>query len=277
VCVVGLEVQSIAERVRAFQVRMTPGQVFSHETAAALYEALLPSGTLGELIDVSVPWPRTPPQTRGVRGHALRPDSVFVREYRRAALIAPADVWCQLADRLRREDLVAVGDYLISGSVWHGPHRQPFTTSAEIAASVARHAGTRGAKARAWALPLLRESVDSRPETRMRLLLMASGFPEPLIADPTPVAGGLVLHPDLKLRQWKIVFEYEGEEHFTDIRRWRSDISRRELFEEVGWRVIRVTSDDLFVNPGAFIARVRRDHSVARNSVVRPMVASPWA
>lgn len=50
--------------------------------------------------------------------------------------------------------------------------------------------------------PLQTRGIRGRPESRMQLLLIASGLPEPLIADPIPVAGGILLHPNLKLTRW---------------------------------------------------------------------------
>jgi very-short-patch-repair endonuclease len=35
------------------------------------------------------------------------------------------------------------------------------------------------------------------------------------------------------------------------------DITRRELMEDAGWRVVRVTAEDLFDHPEALIARIR--------------------
>ena len=45
--------------------------------------------------------------------------------------------------------------------------------------------------------------------------------------------------------------------HRVDRATWLRDLQRRELFEDAGWRVIRVTSADLFGSPDAFVARVR--------------------
>jgi very-short-patch-repair endonuclease len=55
-----------------------------------------------------------------------------------------------------------------------------------------------------------------------------------------------------------VALEYEGDFHRTDATTWRRDITSRELFESVGWRVIRVTAEDLYTNPAAFVSRVRR-------------------
>jgi very-short-patch-repair endonuclease len=53
-----------------------------------------------------------------------------------------------------------------------------------------------------------------------------------------------------------VVFEYEGEDHWRDRRQWARDQQRRELFEEAGWKVIRVFDVDLFLRPADFIRRV---------------------
>jgi hypothetical protein len=249
--------EDVVARARAYLPRLTSGQAFSHATAVGILEAPLPAECQTQPLDIAVSWPKTPPRTRGVRGHAVRTEVVRVSKYQGLPIVAPDDAWCQLAEVLGFEDLVAVGDYLLSGNVWHGSDRQPFVTLDELEASVQRHAGNRGIRSARQALPLIRSGVDARPESHLRLLFLSAGLPEPLIADPTPVAGGLVLHPDLKLKRWRVVFEYEGELHFTDPRRAKLDVSRRELLEAAGWRVVRVTSEDVFVHPQRFIRRVR--------------------
>ncbi|HEX6956225.1 MAG TPA: DUF559 domain-containing protein [Agromyces sp.] len=68
--------------------------------------------------------------------------------------------------------------------------------------------------------------------------------------------GTLVLHPDLADPELRIAIEYEGSRH-REPGRWERDIERRELFEDAGWRVIRVTAAAL-ADPTALVARVRR-------------------
>lgn len=248
------DVESLA---RAYMPRLAVGQYFSHVTAARILEAPLPQSCDTRTLDITVAWPRTPPRTRNVRGHSSRPGLVSTTIHHGLPIVAAADIWCQLASVLTREDLVAVGDYLLSGNVWHGNARAPFATIDDMVASVQRHARSRGATRARWALPLIRTKVDARPESLLRLLFRSAGLPEPLIGDPTPVAGGLILHPDLKLERWRVVFEYEGELHFTDPRQARLDINRRRMLEAAGWTVVRVTSDDVFVHPDRFIREVR--------------------
>jgi len=253
----GERIEDVIGWCRDYAVLMAPSHAFSHATAGLLYRMPLPSREQRRVLHVAVPPGQQPPRGRGVVGHE---DRCLASRRRVVGFVvcAPADTWCQLAATLRFEDLVAVGDYLISGRRTDVGREPPLSSLAELTAAVGRRAGGRGVRNMRMALPLLRTRVDSRPETLTRLLLVASGFPEPLIGDPTLVDGGAdTLHPDLKFVKWRIVFEYEGDGHRTDPRRFRADIIRRERFEAAGWHVIRVTADDLFVDPTAFIARVR--------------------
>ena len=241
----------------AFEAVRLSGQVYSHTTAAALYGIPLPSHIDQATLHLSVPAPRTAPRRPGIVGHSIRVHEFLPRRLDGLPVMSPADTWCHLAALISAEDLVAAGDYIISPPHQRRTRRPPLATIPELRAAAVRHRGNRGAKRLTWALPLLRPGVDSPPETHLRLLLIASGLPEPLIADPTPVEGGLVLHPDLKYPQWRVAIEYEGDGHRLDKRQWRRDITRRELLESAGWRVIRVTADDLYIDPDALIRRIR--------------------
>ena len=174
-------------------------------------------------------------------------------------IASAADVWCQLSPLVGREDLVAVGDYLVTGPR-SGRGRAPALETVEsLAAAAARHARKRGAAGTAWALPRIRIGVDSRPETLLRLLLVRARLPEPEIGAEVPSChGGLVLHPDLAYSRWRVAFDYEGDDHRVRRDVWLRDIERRELMEDAGWRVVRVTAADLFTHPDAFVERVRR-------------------
>lgn len=253
---IGLPQDDLLGRCIAFEARMSAQEFFSHETAAALYGMPLPAS--GGPLHVCVRSGQQPPRVRGVISHEDGSQGLEIWLVQALAVASPADTWCQLANSLSKEDVTAVGDFLISGRRLGAEREPPLTSMAILSSAIWRRGGARGIRKLRWALPRLRTGVDSRPETLLRLLLVAAGFPEPLIGDPTAVDGGsAVLHPDLKYAQWRVVFEYEGDGHRTDKRRFRADIARRERFEAAGWRVIRVTADDLFVAPEAFLRRVR--------------------
>jgi very-short-patch-repair endonuclease len=166
--------------------------------------------------------------------------------------------WFLLASELSHRDLVAAGDFFVTGRrLPSGKRAAPLCTPNDLADVVRENAGKRGATGAAAALRRVRVGVDSAMETFTRILIVDAGFAEPVVGFEVPV-DGRTLHPDLAYPELRLAIEYEGEEHRVDPRRFRSDITRRELFEGVDWRVTRVTSDDVFVDPQAFLRRLRR-------------------
>jgi Protein of unknown function (DUF559). len=172
----------------------------------------------------------------------------------RLPVSSPAHLWCQLSGVLGREDLVAVGDHLV------GARKRPALAGLdELAVASDELHRTKGARSRAWALPRIREGVDSRPETLLRLFLETRGYQGLQVNRPVSVGRrGLVLHPDLSIPERRLAFEYEGDGHRVERRQWHADIERRDLLEAEGWRVVRVTADDLFADREAFAARLNR-------------------
>lgn len=257
---VDVDLGDVFGRCAAFSPRLRPGWVFSHLTAAALLGAPLPNSCkqatdlhIGALHGVQ------PARGRGVVGHRLA-EATRTTQVRGFTLTAPADTFALLATMLELPDLVAVGDFLVSGSRSRGGSRVDIhTTIDELTAAVTAYGSRRSARLLRAALPLVRIGVDSRPETHLRLALIDAGIPEPSVNPPVQVDGGTaVLHPDLAEPRLRIAYEYEGDLHRTDQQRFRTDIVRRERFEAAGWRVVRVTAHDLFVDRASFIARVRR-------------------
>ncbi|MET4781869.1 hypothetical protein [Glaciihabitans sp. UYNi722] len=255
---IDLDLLTITGMCRAYEPLLSAGHYFSHSTAAALYGMPMPDRMPLLPLHLSTRGSGTPPRRAGVSGHALTADDVSVDMVNGLPVVSAADTWCHLASQLSREDLVAVGDFLITGPRLPGGSRGPAPCSVQqLEQAVIRHRGRRGAKVLAWAVPRLRSGVDSRPESLLRLLLAGSGLPEPLVNDPVLVdGGGITLHPDLHLERWHVVLEYEGDGHRTSKRQFRRDILRRELFEAASYRVIRVTAADLFEYPDAFLERV---------------------
>ncbi|WP_434317847.1 hypothetical protein [Leifsonia sp. P73] len=244
------EPASIHELCAAYLPRMVEGAWFSHQTAAALLGAPLPALPESELLHVSVAFPRSAPRGRGVVGHSLG--------MLRGTLVdglpisVPAHVWCQLSGVLAREDLVAVGDYLVGAR-----GRPPLADLVELVAAAADLHRTKGGRARMWALPRIRAGADSRPESLLRLFLEDRGYGALEVNAPVHVRSGrLVLHPDLSIPNRRVAFEYEGDGHRVDRRQWHADIERRDLLETEGWRVVRVTAKDLFEGREAFARRL---------------------
>ena len=254
---VGLDLDSIVDACRAYEPLLRSGEAFSHATAGLLLGAPMP-GSHRSVLPLHVVSPSvTRSRTRAVVGHrSSGPVEMTIRLG--LPVVAPAMTWMHLAAVLRPEDLTAVGDFLVTG-VHHGRAAEsPLATIEELARALELGAGRRGARAARWALEHIRIGPASRTETLLRLLIVAAGLPEPVIGPAITVAGGfLTLHPDLAYPDLRIAIEYEGDGH-RDAGRWERDIERRELFEDAGWRVIRVTRRALFDEPEALIARIRR-------------------
>lgn len=257
---IGLDLGTIRGRCLAYRPRMPAEQAFSHTTAARLYLIPLPLNVANDPnLHVAVNEARQPPRVGGVVGHSLAGIEARFRRHAGFTVTDPVSTWCQLASMLSLYDLVAAGDYLVSGRVADGGREPPLATIAELRAGVLRHAGRRGARKLRVAIERVRTGVDSRPETWLRLLLVDDGLPEPVVNEPIVDPDGRRLgKPDLAYPWARMLFEYEGDEHRVSRERFRKDITRREIFEADLWRVVRVIPDDVFVNQRTFLIRVRR-------------------
>jgi hypothetical protein len=257
---VGLDLGSLDGRCHAYGARMPPGQAFSHITAAQLYGVPLPPWHENDTrLHVTVNETHQPPRVVGVVGHTIEGVEPRFREHAGFLVTDPVSTWCQLASFLSLYDLVAAGDYLVSGRVLDVGREPPLASVDDLRAGIRRYAGRRGVKRMREAVDRVRTRVDSRPETWLRLLLVDDGLPEPVVNVPVFDNDGRRLgKPDLAYHWARIVFEYEGDEHRVSKKRFRVDITRREIFEAAQWRVLRVHPEDLFEHPRAFLIRVRR-------------------
>ncbi|HEX5859969.1 MAG TPA: hypothetical protein VFY91_17810, partial [Microbacterium sp.] len=108
-----------------------------------------------------------------------------------------------------------------------------------------------------WALERVRPGVDSPKESLLRIGLMEAGLPEPAIQVPVVTAEG-VRHSDLGYPHARLLLEYQGDEHRVSRQRWLKDLTRVQLFEDAGYRVIAVGADDLEPDCRALARRIRR-------------------
>ena len=241
------------DRILAYEKRMPAAHVFSHVTAAQLHGIPLPYRlSVDAHLHVTVPAGTRPPQMKGVVGHELRPELMDVEFVYGLPVTSPLQTWIDLGTRLSVDELVAVADYLCRG-------KHPRYTPMDLREAAAALHGRRGCRALRAAAALARARVESPKETETRLLLLYAGLPEPVVALEVPIpAHGIVLHPDLSWRRFKVCLEYEGDEHRKDKKRFRRDITRREMLEDLNWRLIRVTDDDLRDGGRSLIERVRR-------------------
>ncbi|NYG35864.1 DUF559 domain-containing protein [Janibacter alkaliphilus] len=223
------------EVLAALALGLSPPFAFSHQTAAAVWRLPLPGATGDEPVHVTRPSALAQTRRRGVVGHRGL-ESRTTTTLRGLPVTDLMDTWADLAScGLRTDDLVVVADVVV--------RRRPDLLVGLHQVAARRR---RGGRALREAAALVRVGSDSPMETRTRLALVRSGLPEPeLNGDIHDDTGGWVARCDLVWREARVVVEHEGDQHRTDRRRWRHDIARLRQLEALGWRVVRVTADDL--------------------------------
>lgn len=256
----GIALSTDADRCRAYLPELREHAAFSHATAALIYGLPLPERLRDQPIHVTST-AATRPRIPGVVGHRER--NVRRRQIGDLPVVAPADVWCELARSLTLPELVAVGDALISGIRRGGRRAEPLCEIAELREAIDRRSPAAGTAKLREAFLYVRSGVDSPQETFLRMLVIGAGYEEPVVA-PTAIGAdgvivtvdGFMVHPDLGYPKWRIAFEYEGDHHRTDQRQWRRDIARVRALEAAGWTVLRVTASDL-IRPESLFSALR--------------------
>ena len=240
------EVISVLQRARAALMIAPDGSFASHHTAAALWGAVAPET---KDTHISVPEPGlTRSIRRGISAH--RADPRFLAVSHRGLLVAsPAAVFLQMAavapDLV---ELVVLGDSLV---------RSGRTTPKELV-EFAQAWDCKGARRARRAAGLVRSGVDSPMESRLRMLIVLAGYPEPIVNVIIRHENGeWRVRLDLSYPHLKLVIEYDGWQHRLDRGQWSSDLKRREWLEGRGWRVIVINSDAFYGNPVETLLRIR--------------------
>lgn len=227
----------VADLARAYATVMPPGHYFSHITAAQLLGMPLPRHATRDLrLHVSAVAPDRAPQGAGIAGHTVtsRPEVWIVGGL---TVQNPVTTWCELAACVGLDDLIALGDHLL------GVLDPPFTT-ADLGRAVAGRAGRRGIRRLRAALGWVRPRVESRQETRLRLLVVRAGFPEPETNVYLPLRPGRKrVRGDLVYLKYRVLLEYDGEQHRTDSEQYARDLERLADVMADGWSVVRARKD----------------------------------
>lgn len=221
---------------------VVPGAAVSHHTAAAIYRAVVPES---DAIHVTVTTARGRRRRAGIRCHVS--NVVTTRDVGGLALTSPERTFVDMAAELGLVDLVVLGDSLV---------RRQLTTPALLIKAAGAVGGRHAASARAGAA-LVREGAESPMETRLRLLLVLAGFPEPRIQVSMQGDSGRPRYRfDLCYPELRVAIEYDGRQHAENPQQWSYDIARREWLDGQGWRLIVIRSVDVFGNPWATVLRI---------------------
>lgn len=108
-----------------------------------------------------------------------------------------------------------------------------------------------------------------RPQTRLRLVLVLSGLPRPVVqASLYDDAGIFIARPDLYYPHARLAIEYDGVAHRHSL---VADNRRQNRILEAGYSLLRFTASDIFHGPAAVVGQAGR--ALSRPSP--PGVAKP--
>ena len=225
-------------------LRISPlGSHASHQTAAQIWDGVVPDQPLTH---VSSPRTGTRSARQGVGSHQTSDGSEVVT-FGGLRVSSPAQTFIDLATELTLVDLVVLGDSLV---------KKGRATIRQLIEATLRWKG-KGCRAARRAARLVRAGVDSPMETRLRLLMVFAGLPEPVVNHIVFDARGAVSKRfDLSYPELKLVIEYDGRQHAESDRQWERDTERREEMDVEEWRLIVIRSKDIYVQPLRTLERI---------------------
>lgn len=231
--------------------RLRAGQFFSHETALGLIGAPMPEWPYRPRLHVATHRPAREPRTRGVIGHRLQVrDSAALIIAPGMAVEHPVRAWRQVGISWSLGDLVAAGDFLVSGE-------HPWATADELRAEVEAMGDLRGNLLRR-ALEEVRIGPRSARETKLRRLLLSAGLPEPEINwTLRDAVGRPVAELDLAYPRWRVAPEYDGRVHADDPVQFAKDGDRWDRIRAQGWDHVRILNHHMRHGGGLAVAKVR--------------------
>lgn len=236
----GLDVD-LRLRARAALLIAPEGAVVARQTAALLLGGVVPADPRVHL--------RLPAGRIRVPGIVDRTKSGEWQTARIGGLpvTTAEDTFLDLAGELGLVDLVVLGDSLV---------RRRRTTATTLVAAADKASGRHVALARR-AAGLVRPGVDSPMESRLRMLLVLAGLPEPVVNHTEhDDRGWWVRRFDLSYPSVRVAVEYDGRQHAESDRQWQRDLDRREELDNDGWRIVVVLARGIYREPERTLARV---------------------
>ncbi len=219
----------IVDAIGAYGARMPAEQFFSHWTAAGIHRLPTPRSTHG--LHVTAIAPARTPRVKGVTGHSISRAEVCVIGGLRVS--SPVQTWVDMSTELSHRDLVTMGDALVR-------RKQPIATLDQLSAAVLANSGRRGAANLSSAFARVRARTDSVQETYLRLAIVDFGLPEPEVnIKILDARGRFIAWGDLGYPQFRVLAEYDGEQHRTDEAQFFRDVDRLDDIAEERWRVVR--------------------------------------
>lgn len=253
--------QLTPEVVARAAVLVVPDGVISHQSAARLHGGVVPEDTSAH---VTVARARQRRCREGLVVHVgQNRDTVELGPIR---LTSPARTFCDLADHLSLVDLVVLGDSMVHrGSLELDALRDAVDEMVIGARTLAR----RGAE-------MVRAGVESPMESRVRLMMVLAGLPEPVVNQSIGGVDGRVRYRlDLSYPELRFAIEYDGRQHAEDAAQWGHDIKRREWLNDHGWRLLVLRAADVYDTPWQAVRRI--GSTLASRGYDKPLSLQPPA
>ncbi|WP_098458097.1 hypothetical protein [Flavimobilis soli] len=129
---------------------------------------------------------------------------------------------------------------------------------AEVAALLTRRSGRRGVRLAREILACADVGAESPGESLTRLILLAAGFPRPTTQLEVRTHLG-TFRADMGWEEWRLLIEYDGRSKYAgaELETFMREKRRADALVEAGWRLLRVTKEDLR-DPDVLVTRVRR-------------------
>lgn len=198
-------------------------------------------------------------QRHGIRCHVMALAAADVTIVDGVRVSDPHRLFVEMTPLLSLVDLVVLGDWLV---------KHEHLTTASLIEYCDRTTAHHAAAARR-AAAYVRARVDSPMETRLRMLIVLAGLPEPEVNLKFVLQEGTArVRVDLSYPKIKLAVEYDGRQHVEKIQQWEGDLDRREGFDEDEWRIVVVTSKGIYKEPGRTVQRVYR---ALRDRKYRPL------
>lgn len=234
----------------------------SHASAARVKGAPIP--TIADE-HVSVRHQKLRRHHKGLRCHVGDPAGVVVERGLRVSGDIP--MFIELGGQLGLVDLVVVGDWLVRR---RGMTRERLLEACERS----RHRDARKALA---AARFVRADVDSPMETRLRLLLVLAGLPEPVVnLVVRDEVGEVIRRYDLSYPVVRVAVEYNGKLHVEVVENWEDDLERRADMDEDDWRLVVVIGSGIYRDPMRTLRRVHRVLLARRMPGVPLRLSDDW-
>jgi hypothetical protein len=236
-----------------------PGSYISHHTAARIWGGVVPDTSRTDVTS-----PRRRLRTGGILGHRVK-ERATVTSFGGIPLTSPEQTFVDLALYLDLVDLVVLGDSLVKG-------RRCTVESLLRLAEKHRGPGCRRAKR---AARLVRAGVDSPMESRLRMLMVLAGLPEPVVDHRIRWPDGRVRwRLDLSFPDFRLIIEYDGRQHADSDVQWGGDLGRREWLDSNDWRIVVNVSRDIYRTPAQTLARITT--AMRQRGMTVPPLRDEW-